>query len=480
MVLSQLVDRSLGMISTIVLARLLVPADFGLVSMASAVVALLELLSAFNFDMVLIQNHSAERTHYDTAWTFNVAFGAAAAVLLVLLAYPVAAFYKEPRLFAVLGVLGLGTLAGGFENIGVVAFRKELTFDREFRFMFIKRISRFFVTIILAITLKSYWALAAGIVLSRVLGVIFSYVVHPYRPRLCLAAKGELISFSKWLLLNNLISFFYLRSADFIVGRIAGAGPLGLYNIGFETSSIPTTQLIAPINRAVFPGYAKVASDRAALRVAFLKVISIVAIATIPAAFGMAAVAPTFVSVVLGPKWLGVIPLIQLLAIYGALTSLETNTYYVHLALGNVRIFTVLMCANVCLLIPLVIALTFAYGVVGAAMGYNIVVLLFFPLYYRAVMRKLDLGYRELAAVFWRPTVSAAIMYGIVVYAQHAAVTTGPISQIWYLMGYVLLGIVFYAVTVLALWQLAGRPQGAEALVLANARGIFSHRLGRE
>ena len=82
----KLLDKSVGLISTLVLARVLTPADFGLVAMATAVVALLELMGAFGFESALIQRQNTERSHYDTAWTFNVIFGAAISIMLLIMA----------------------------------------------------------------------------------------------------------------------------------------------------------------------------------------------------------------------------------------------------------------------------------------------------------------------------------------------------------------------------------------------------------
>ena len=96
----KLLDKSIGLVSTLVLVRVLTPSDFGLVAMATAVVALLELMGAFGFDAALIQRQDTTRGHFDTAWTFNVIFGSSVALLLVALALPAAGFYREPRLEA--------------------------------------------------------------------------------------------------------------------------------------------------------------------------------------------------------------------------------------------------------------------------------------------------------------------------------------------------------------------------------------------
>src|SRR5205809_4367371 len=107
MVFFKITDRSIGLLSTMILARLLVPADFGLVAMATAIITMLELLGSFSFDLALIQNQQAEPKNYNTAWTFNVLYAAGSACTLLILALPVAHFYGEPRLRYVMPALAL-------------------------------------------------------------------------------------------------------------------------------------------------------------------------------------------------------------------------------------------------------------------------------------------------------------------------------------------------------------------------------------
>ena len=141
MVLFKLIERSLGFISTLILARLLVPGDFGLVAMGTSFIALIELIGAFGFDISLIRLAKAERVHYDTAWTLNVGVGTLLAVLMLATAFPLATFYDEPRLPQVIFVLALGSIATSLENIGVVEFRRQLEFGREFRFQVAKKVA---------------------------------------------------------------------------------------------------------------------------------------------------------------------------------------------------------------------------------------------------------------------------------------------------------------------------------------------------
>ena len=139
MLLFKAVERSVGFISTLILARLLLPADFGIVAMAIAFIAMAELLGAVGFDIALIQNQNANEAHYSSAWTGNILIGFLIALLMLLAAAPVAGFYREPDVKWVVVALAFGPLISGCENIGVVEFRKALDFRREFIFQLTRK-----------------------------------------------------------------------------------------------------------------------------------------------------------------------------------------------------------------------------------------------------------------------------------------------------------------------------------------------------
>jgi PST family polysaccharide transporter len=246
MILMRLVERGIGFASMLLLARLLVPADFGLVAMAMSVFAFLEVMGSFSFDMALIQNQRAGRTHFDTAWTLTVMYGAVSAIALAALAVLAAGFFGEPRLVAIFFALGSGAFLQSFENVGIVAFQKDLDFRKEFNFRILKKVVGFVVTIVLAFTLRNYWALVFGLLTSRIIGVPLSYALHPFRPRFSLVSVKELWHFSAWMLLNNVVVYAAVNGYDFIIGRMAGATSLGLYSIAYEISNLPTTELVTP------------------------------------------------------------------------------------------------------------------------------------------------------------------------------------------------------------------------------------------
>jgi lipopolysaccharide exporter len=470
MVAFKLIDRGVGLASTVVLARLLAPVDFGLVAIAMMLIGALALLFAFSFDVHLIQKPNAGRAEFDTAWTFNVIFGTVTALLLAALAHVVSVFYHEPRLEAVVYSLALGCFIGGLSNIGPVIFRREMRFDREFKFMLGKRLAPVMVTIPIAIWLHSYWALVIGQLTGTIASVALSYVVSDYRPKLSLKARSELFHASKWLFINNILIFLNGRASEFVIGKLAGVTGLGVYSISYEFATLPTTELVAPINRAAFPGYARLAGDIDQLRNSFLGVISVIALFTLPAGIGIAAVADLMVPAVLGWKWLNAIPLIQVLALFSVLTALQTNISYVYLAVGRPRLITMVAAAQFVVLITLLLPATWRWGATGAAWSFLITAICMVPVNQVLIHKQLNLSAMGYAARLWRP-VAAVAMMTLAVQAIKRQLHLGNETHAYVLalLLCVAAGALVYAVSLYILWHLCGRPDGAEKECLLRA-----------
>lgn len=482
MVLAKLAERSLGFVSTLILARVLVPHDFGIVAMAMTFVALAEMLGAFGFDATLIQKQTKERAHWDTAWTFDIILGIVVALLLIVGAHPVAAFFKEPALVQVLPVLALGSIALGFQNIGVVAFRTEMRFDREFRFQIGKKLIGFLITVPLALTLDSYWALVIGQTAGRFVATGLSYWVHPYRPRLSLAGAADLFGFSKWLLAINMISYLKERSSDWVIGRLAGPASLGAFNVSYELASLPSTELIAPINRAVFPAYAKLAKEsHEALRAEYISVIAMIMLIAAPAVLGLAAIAPLLVPVMLGPNWTQAVPVLMLLGFFGFTNIIQSNAQAAYLALGRADIPAKLNALHVVVQLAALIWLTRAYGVVGSAVAYLITATVMIPPSIGVVMRMLHISAGEFFAHVWRPIAAAAVMYVAVLLFIRSAVAANlnTIAQLLALLGAVGMGAIIYVGLCALFWWLSGKPPGAEQVIVNKITPIVTRLVPR-
>lgn len=472
MVAMRLAIRSIGFVSTVILARLLVPADFGLVAMATLIYGFIQVMSQFGFDTILIQKQDAGRDYYDTAWTLSILKGLATAAILAAGAGAFADFFAEPRLVDIVYVLCFVALLSGFANIGTVDFRKQMTFGRDFRYMVGVKLCTFVVTLTAAFALRSYWALVIGMASGAVIQLVLSYLLHPYRPRVALSRWREIMDFSKWLLITNMLAFVNNRGATFFISKLAGAQAVGLYTVAHDISNMPTSELIAPIRRAILPGYARLASDLPALRHSFVKMWATILMLGAPMAIGIWLVADPLVRVFLGGNWLEAIPLLQVLAIYGLLTTCTTNSTPVYLALGKPKILTGLAAASVAVTLPLLYWGTVQAGAYGTAVAMTLAVGVWIVGDLVLVTRLLGIPLVRLFAAVWRTVGTTAVMMAVVMALQSAAGTGdgGLAATAWRLALAVAAGAATYVAAHLLLWQLCNRPDGPERLMLSALR----------
>jgi O-antigen/teichoic acid export membrane protein len=365
-------------------------------------------------------------------------------------------------------------LMSGLYNMGCVDFRKYLDFRKDFLLQVGTKLSGLFVVLPLAFVFRSYWALIGGMIAGRIGGLVLSFALHPFRPRVSMRSASRLFSFSSWLMLNNALQFIRLRGAHFIIGRVLGTQGLGIYTIAHEMSNLPTSELANPINRAVFPGYAKLQHDRPALRGGFLRVVGLIALVAVPAGIGMAAVAHLFVPAVLGSQWLETVPLISVLAVGGTIYVLAANNQSLYFAVGRPRFRAMLTLAEIALFLPLVAVLIRPYGLLGAAIAFAATSALVVPINFALAARLLDLRFGNVVAVLWRPLVASGLMTMAILAAfPRSAERIGTWANVQALATAVTFGALIYALLIYIAWRVTGRPDGAERWLLDRCLALW-------
>lgn len=477
MVSLRLADRGIGVVSLAILARLLLPEDFGLIALAVSFIALVEMFGQFGVEVALIQNQQAERRHYDSAWTINLITALVVSGLLALLAARAASFFAEPRVEPIIYWLALANMIRAFENIGVVDFRKRLEFHKEFGYLFSARVMSTLVTLFFAFYWREYWALVAGSLTQAVIRMGLSYFVHPYRPRISCTGLRDIFHFSKWMLVQNVMHGLNERASALVIGRMSSAEALAHYSVAYEISNLATTELAAPIRRAILPGFAKMASDIATLREGFIRTVAVIVLIGLPVPIGIALTAPWIVAVLLGSNWLAAVPLIQVLALHGVLRTLGTSSNVVYLAVGKPRITAILSAVRLLVLVPLLVYGTSEAGAMGAAWAMVITGALLWSVDVAILFRVLKFDAGALFGAIWRPIVAVLVM-SVVVYCFQSSLpkpASLPASAL-YLAAIVGLGAATYMSASVILWLACRSPQGAESMIYGMLRRTRAFR----
>ncbi|MCC7049430.1 MAG: lipopolysaccharide biosynthesis protein [Alphaproteobacteria bacterium] len=453
--------RLLGVASTIVLARLLSPDDFGLVAMATVVVGLVQVFSDTGQGAAIIRLKHVERAHYDTVWTIRTIIGIGIALVLVLVAPFVVAYFQEPRVEGLIYVLALGPLIGGMNNIRTVDFRRELRFEREFQLTLWPKLASLATTIGLAWLWRDYRALIVGILVFQVVNLVVGYAMRPYRPRFCFTKAAELWSFSIWSLVTNVAYEFCSKIDQLVIGRLHDVTDLGRYSVAAGVGAMIVEELVASPSRALYSGFSRLLDDVPKLRESYLSALSIVLSLAIASSVGLSAVAEDVTVLLLGEKWRSVASLVPFFALAAAFWGACSTNYAILTALGYPRRTAISQWLFGVALIPSMLIAQEAFGLPGVAGARVVCSAGLFVAVQIVVCRLLSIETTVIAGLLWRPVLAAIVMVLAIEGLKDLA-----IAIIWTRLAVhiVVGGAVFCAVHFLAWWA-AGQPKGVEKIV---------------
>lgn len=325
--------------ATAVAARLLVPGDYGIVSMAMLVVGLVRMVEDFGLDSILVQDRSIVGDSQARLAGLIILVAATASAGIALLAQPIAVFFREPKVAAVVSVLGTLTLIEALQVVPRAALQRELKYRRLGWAQFIQVAVTQSVLLLGAFLGWRYWTLVSSHLAGAVAVTLFLIAWHPYSlrwPRNIFQLAKPLLQ--GWRVLASRAAWYAYSSADqTIVGRILGKDALGAYSFA-TTFSTTISQEISSVVSKVVPGvFSSVQDRRDELRRYFLILTEMLAYVTLPVSFGLAITADLVVQIVLGPQWDAVIAPLQLLCIYAAFYSCQVLIGHVLLWTGQFR-----------------------------------------------------------------------------------------------------------------------------------------------
>lgn len=465
-------NRLVGLVSMLILARLLVPADFGVTAMAAVVLGLASALLDLGVNVAIVRNPDADEEHYHAAWTLRLIQALATAGVIVAASPWAGDYFRDERVTPVLMLMAVNVVIGSLENIGIVSFQKHMQFGREFRYLLINRLFSFFCTVALAFLLRSYWALVIATTVGGVFAVTHSYLVHPMRPRISMGRLKEIFSVSQWMLVQNIGGYVDTNLHRVIVGRRDDVSTMGAYSISSELAAIPSTELLQPLNRVLFPAFVAVKHDLVRLKQAFLLAQSVQVLVALPAATFLAILAPEVVPVLLGPQWGQAVPLLRMLALGYALSAIWASAWYVSITLGHERRSAAVAWSQVAVFLVL------AYLVQPDARaeqvaGFRIVVGAWgLGCQLWIVSRALGgLSLGDLAGGIWRAVAALASASAVILLAPWPELPALPSLLAKALGG----GLVYFGMTWL-LWLIVSRPDGAERYIATAVERAWKSR----
>ncbi len=451
--------RAIGVLSTMILARLLTPEDFGLVAMAWLAISLITNFAELGTGLLLIRSATQDRAQADTAWTVKILQGVAIALLAYAIAEPAAWYFREPRVVAIMQLLSLVALIQGFENIGVVHFQRELRFAADSRFLLSQRLAAFLLTLLAAWLLGDYRALVYASIAAAGANVAISYLAHPYRPRFSLAHARAYGRFSLAVIPMNIGRWFADKVDVVVAGRVGAPHDLGVYNLASEITAMLTKEVVVASGRGLYPNLVRLRDQPQALAIAFTSMVGTLATLCFGIALGLVLVARELVQVCLGPQWLAAIPIFQWLAVYGLIAALNhLLSSQILVALGREHLAAGLMWLRGGLLLLAVCAGAWLAGMAGVPIGATIAAALAWPPIMAALCRATSVTWPAILGVLWRPAVAGLAMLLLVPWLGLERL--GDPLPVLLAKGAACAAI--YLASIALAWYLAGQPPGLE------------------
>jgi len=399
------ISRGLGIIKIIILARLLSPLDFGIIALVTFSINLLSVFSETGIESALIQRNKIGKAELDTAWTMTIIRGLVLFALLFLSAGWVASYFDNATLTPFLKVMAVVFLLGGFTNIGIIFFQKELELKKKVFLESASDVAGTITAILLAFWLKNVWALVLGSIVWGIIKCLGSYTLHSYRPRIHWnwPIAKSLLKFGKHIFWIGIMAFIITNLDDALVGKLLGLTMLGFYTMAFNISNIPVSSLSAVLSQVFFPAYAKIQNESKRIEEAFRRTFETVMLILLPSTSLMIILAPSFTTVFLGEKWLPMVPALQVLCFFGLFRCISGLFYPLHLGLNRPDIQTKIKSLDLVTFLILVYPLTVKWGILGTSYAMVIVYLINMIMNIASTFRLIPLNWKRLGASLLLP-----------------------------------------------------------------------------
>lgn len=336
----QLIRQVLQIVLQVVLARLLLPSDYGLFGMVIVFTGFAELVRDMGFGAALVQRSDLQDYHLRGVFWLNVLGGALLTLGFSAAAPLIAALYHEPELVGITRAVSFTFLISSFSIVPNAMLLRSMLFRKLF---FIEAGSLMVsgaAAVVAAAGGLGVWSLVVQMLTYTLLVSAFTIATSGWRVRGAPTLRGvrDLSRFSLNLLGFNMVNYLARNTDNFLIGRFIGAKALGDYSRAYQFMLQPVVQVALVLSRAMLPALSRIQDDPERIRRAYLSATRLIGVVTIPAAAGLLVVAEPFVLTLLGPQWHGVVPILQVLCVAGMMQGVGTTTGWIYLALGRTDI----------------------------------------------------------------------------------------------------------------------------------------------
>lgn len=412
-----------GMIVLAVLARLLTPADFGLIAMVAVLSGFLQILADAGVSSAIVQHDALTPAQLNTVFLVSLLTGALVGVVVALAAPWIASFYGDQALVPILYVSALNSLFIALGKVPSGLLERDLRFDLIARADLLAGLCSGLLALGVALSGGGYWALLARDLSLCLLRSVLRLRASRWRPTASFAREGlgEVLGFSGHVTSFTMLNYWARNADNLLIGRLYGSSALGFYSRAYALMLYPLELFTATVNPVLHPTLARLFPDREAMLIFYTKVLRLIASLCIPVMAGLAVMAPETVLLIWGDAWGPSVPIFGIFCVIGAFQPLLSTSGAVFQATDRADLLLRVGGLNALVLVTGII-LGMPHGVRGVAVSYSLAyALIFLPTFYVVFTTLLGGSLRTLGQLIWRPLVIAGLL----------VVVLTPIKQLW-------------------------------------------------
>jgi PST family polysaccharide transporter len=399
----------------VVLARLLVPAQFGLVEMYAVFTGFAVVFVDLGLAAALVQRQSLEERHLSSAFWLNLAGGVAAAGMIAALSPGIAAFYGQPRLVLLTIVAGANFIVGAPGIVQSALLQRALNFRRLAFIELTANVISGAVAICVALSGGGVWSLVALTLTSTATRSLILWFSSDWRPLWAVdrAAIAELWRFSGNMLGFTSINYWARNADNLLIGKFIGVGALGIYARAYNTMLLPLYQISGVTSSVMFSALSGIQEDLERVRNAYLRAVSMIALVAFPTMVGLLVVADRLVLVAFGQRWSATVPLLRVLCVAGLIQSVSMTGGWIYQSQGRTDLlFRWSLVTSAATLASFAVGLH--WGALGVTVAYAIVTLA--STYPGIVIpgRLIGMTFSDMTLAVYKPLASSFTMGGLV------------------------------------------------------------------
>lgn len=461
--LDRIGQQGIRFVITVILARLLVPEQFGLVGMLSIFIEVARSFIDSGFSAALIQKKNATEIDTCSAFYVNIAIGLLAMALFWIGAPWVADFYRQPILTPLMRVLSFSLVINSFNCVQTALLCRRIDFKTQLKVGMVATILSGGIGIAMAFQGFGVWSLAVQYIAGGLFRVVFLWFVSPWRPRLMfsLASVREMFGFGSRMLASSLLNKIFENLYLVVIGKLFSATQLGLYTNARKIETLAATNTTDVVTHVAFPVFSQIQDDPVRLKRSLRKAMTMLALVHFPIMFGLALVAEPLVHVLLSAKWAESIPWLQLLCVVGATYPFQALLLNTLKAKGRSDLFFRLEVLKRILTV-IAIVITYRWGIEGMIWGQIVLTTVSYYLNSYYVVRLVHYSLKEQLADL-APYAAVSALMGLAVYPVRFVPFPGYGLL---LLAEVLLGILLYT----GLSRLSRLPAFLEAATIIRDR----------